>query len=176
MPFWLQPFADNPVSTSVGLVLFAIVAALLLYGFVIVRAWFKKLLEQASFIVPHHVGIAAAGRSVAPSVYIVELGRSLVVGYSATDIQDAERVCKSRWLRKGLQGLVIQDVPAWNGKTQIAARKANAGESIRFAKAVQIYNGTLLDRSEATDPLKFVLVDRHNRRVVNIGYDQGWRL
>jgi hypothetical protein len=159
------------MSTSVDLVLFVILVALLLYGFLFARAWFKKLLEQASFMAPHHVGIAAVGRSVTPSVYVIELGRSLVVGYSATDIQDAERVCKRRWLRKGLQGLVIQDVPAWNGKTKIAARKANAGESIRFVKAVQIYNGTLLDRSEASDPLKFVLVDRHNRRVVNIGYD-----
>ena len=121
-------------------------------------------------MVPHQVGISAAGRTAPPSVYVIELGRSLVVGYAATDDQDAERVCKRRWLRKGLRSLVIEDVPAWNGKTQIAARKANASESIRFMTAVQIYKGSLLDRSEASDPLKFVFVDRHNRQVVKIGY------
>jgi hypothetical protein len=66
--------------------------------------------------------------------------------------------------------VVIEDVPVWNGKTEIAARKADASESMRFMKAVQIYNGTLLDPSEASDLLKFVLVDRNNRRVVKIGY------
>ncbi len=170
MTYWLQQFANNPISASVDFVLLAMLAALLLYGFLIVRARFKKLLEQASFMVPHHVGISAASRSASPSVYVIELGCSLVVGYSATDVQDAERVCKRRWLRRGLRGLVIEDVPAWNGKTQLAARKANASESIRLVKAVQIYNGTLLGRSEANEPLKFVLVDRHNRRVVMIGY------
>jgi len=170
MTYWPQQFADNPISTSVDLVLLAMLAALLLYGFLVVRAWFKKLLEQASFMVPHHVGISAASRSASPSVYVIELGRSLVVGYYATDVQDAERVCKRRWLRRGLRDLDIEHVPAWNGKTQIAARKANASESIRFVKAVQIYNGTLRDRSEASELLKFVLVDRHNRRVVKIGY------
>jgi hypothetical protein len=170
MTYWLQHFTDNPIGAFVDLVLLAVLAALLLYGFIIVRAWFKRLLEQASFMVPHHVGISAASRSACPSVYVIELGRSLVVGYSATDVQDAELVCKRRWLRRGLRGLVIEDVPAWNGKTQIAARKANTSESMRFVKAVQIYNGTFLDRSEASDPLKFVLVDRHNRRVVKIGY------
>jgi hypothetical protein len=37
-------------------------------------------------------------------------------------------------------------------------------------KALQIYNGTLLDPSEASDLLKFVLVDRNERRIVRIGY------
>jgi hypothetical protein len=170
MTYWPQHFTDNPIGAFVDLVLLAMLAALLLYGFFIVRAWFKKLLEQASFMVPHHVGMSAGSRSVSPSVYVIELGRSLVVGYFATDVQDAERVCKRRWLRKGLRGLVIEDIPAWNGKTRIAARKANASERIRFMKAVQIYNGTLRDRSEASDQLKFVLVDRHNRRVVKLGY------
>ena len=170
MTYWLQQLTDNPIGASVDLVLLAMLAALLLYGFIIVRGRFKKLLEQASFMVPHQVGISASGRSVSPAVYVIELEGSLVVGYLAMDAQDAERVCKRRWLRRGLRGLVIEDVPAWNGKTQIAARKANASESVRFVKAVQIYNGTFLDRSEASDPLKFVLVDRHDRRVVKIGY------
>ena len=170
MTYWLQQLTDNPIGASVDLVLLAMLAALLLYGFIIVRGRFKKLLEQASFMVPHQVGISASGRSVSPAVYVIELEGSLVVGYLAMDAQDAERVCKRRWLRRGLRGLVIEDVPAWNGKTQIAARKANTSESMRFVKAVQIYNGTFLDRSEASDPLKFVLVDRHNRRVVKIGY------
>src|ERR1035438_8030976 len=95
----------------------------MLYGFFIVRAWFKKLLEQASFMVPHHVGISAGSRSVSPSVYVIELERSLVVGYSATDVQDAERVCKKRWLRKGLRGLLVEDVPAWNGKKGLLRRR-----------------------------------------------------
>src|ERR1017187_5188605 len=170
MTYWFQQVAANPIGTSVYLISLATVAALLLYGSLIVRAWFKKLLEQASFSVHHHIGISPTGPSVSPSVYVIELGRSLVVGYYATDIKDAEQVCKGRWLRKGLQGLVIEDVPVWNGKTEIAARKADASESMRFMKAVQIYNGTLLDPSEASDLLKFVLVDRNNRRVVKIGY------
>ena len=170
MTYWLQEFTDNPMGALVDLVLLAVLAALLLYGFIIIRAWSNKLLEQASFMVPHHIGISAASRNVSASVYVIELGRSLVVGYSAAGVQDAERVCKKRWLRRGLRGLVIEDVPAWNGKTQIAAREANAGESIQFVKAVQIYNGTLLDQSEASEPLKFVLVDRQNRQVVKIGY------
>ena len=170
MTYWLQELADNPISAAVHLVLLAMLAALLLYGFLIVRAWFKKLLEQASFMVPHHVGISAGSRSVSLSVYVIELERSLVAGYSATDVHDAERVCKRRWLRKGLRDLLIEDVPAWNGKTRIAARKANASESIRFMRAVQIYNGTLTDRSEASEAPKFVLVDRDTRRLVKIGY------
>jgi hypothetical protein len=170
MAYWLQEFAANPIGASVYLILLATVASLLLYGSLIVRAWFKKLLEQASFMVPHHIGISSTGRAVSPSIFVIELGRTLVVGYSAKNIKDAERVCKRRWLRKGLQGLVIEDGPAWNGKTEIAARKADASESVRFIKAVQICNGTLLDRSEASDLLKFVLVDRNKRRIVKIGY------
>src|SRR5664279_195614 len=103
MTYWLQHFTDNPIGAFVDLVLLAMLAVLLLYGFLIVRARFKKLLEQASFMVPHHVGISAASRSASPSVYVIELGCSLVVGYSATDVQDAERVCKRRWLRRGLR-------------------------------------------------------------------------
>jgi hypothetical protein len=170
MTYWLQQVAANPIGACVYLISLATVAALLLYGSLLVRAWFKRLLEQASFMVPHHIGISPIGRSVSPSVYTIELGRALVVGYFATDIKDAEQVCKRRWLRKGLQGLVIEDAPVWNGKTEIAARRADASESIRFMKAVQIYNGTLLDRSEASDLLKFVLVDRNKRRIVKIGY------
>jgi hypothetical protein len=170
MTYWLQQLTDNPIGASVDLVLLAMLAALLLYGFIIVRTWFKKLLEQASFMVPHHVGISATGRSVSPSVYVIELGSSLVVGYFAMDFQDAERVCKRRWLRRGLRDLVIEDVPAWNGKTQIAAREADASERIRFMNAMQIYNGILLGRTDASGSLQFVLVDRNNRRVVKIGY------
>jgi hypothetical protein len=94
MTYWFQQVAANPIGTSVYLISLATVAALLLYGSLIVRAWFKKLLEQASFSVPHHIGISPTGRSVSPSVYVIELGRSLVVGYYATDIKDAEQVCK----------------------------------------------------------------------------------
>ena len=169
MTYWLQQLTDNPIGASVDLVLLAMLAALLLYGFIIVRAWFKKLLEQASFMVPHQVGISASGRSVSPSVYVIELGSSLVAGYFAVDVQDAERVCKKRWLRRGLRDMVIEDVPAWNGKTQIAAREAAASERIRFMDAMQIYNGILLSRTDASDPLQFILVDRNNRRVVKIG-------
>jgi hypothetical protein len=173
MTYWLQQLTDNPIGASVDLVLLAMLAALLLYGFIIVRAWFKKLLEQASFMVPHQVGISASGRSVSPSVYVIELielESSLVVGYFAMDVQDAERVCKRRWLRRCLRNLVIEDVPAWNGKTKIAAREADASERIRFMNAMQIYNGILLGRTDASGPLQFVLVDRNNRRVVKIGY------
>jgi hypothetical protein len=170
MTYWLQQVAANPIGASVYLILLAASAALLLYGSLIFRAWCKKLLEQASFIVPHHIGISPTGRSVSPRVYVIELGRASVVGYFATDIKDAEKVCKGRWLRRGLQDLVIEDVPVWNGKTEIAARKADASESIRFMKALQIYNRTLLDPSEASDLLKFVLVDRNERRIVKIGY------
>jgi hypothetical protein len=131
MTFWFQQVAANPMGTSVYLISVAAVAALLLCGFLVVGIWFKKLLEQASFMVPHHIGISPIGRSVSPSVYTIELGRALVAGYFATDIKDAERVCKRRWLRKGLQGLVIEDAPLWNGKTEIVARKADASESIR---------------------------------------------
>jgi hypothetical protein len=155
MTYWLQQVAANPIGASVYLISLATVAALLLNGSLIVRAWFKKLLEQASFSVPHHIGISPAGRSVSPSVYVIELGRALVLGYSVTDIKDAEQVCKGSWLRKGRQGLVIEDVPVWNGKTEIAARKADASKSIRFMKAMQIYNGTLLDRNEVSDLLEF---------------------
>jgi hypothetical protein len=170
MTYWLQQLTDNPIGASVDLVLLAMLAALLLYGFIIVRAWFKKLLEQASFMVPHQVGSSASGRSVSPTVYVIELENSLVVGYFAIDVQDAERVCKRRWLRRCLRDLVIEDVSAWNGKTQIAAREADASERIRFMNAMQIYNGILLGRTDASGPLQFVIVDRNNRRVVKIGY------
>jgi hypothetical protein len=170
MTYWLQQLTDNPIGASVDLVLLAMLAALLLYGFIIVRGRFKKLLEQASFMVPHQVGISASGRSVSPAVYVIELEGSLVVGYLAMDAQDAERVCKRRWLRRGLRNLVIEDGPAWNGITQIIAREANASERIRFMNATQIYNGISLDRIDAGDPLQFVLVDRNNRRVVKIGH------
>jgi len=170
MAYWLQEFTANPIGASVYLISLATVAALLVYGSLIIRAWFKKLLEQASFMVPHQIGISSNGRAVSPCIFVIELGCTLVVGYSAKNIKDAERVCKRRWLRKGLQGLVIEDGPAWNGKTEIAARKADASESVRFRKAMQIYNGILLDRSEASDLLKFVLVDRNKRRIVKIGY------
>ena len=170
MTYWPQQVAANPIGASAYLILFVTVAALLLYGSLIVRAWFRRILEQASFMVPHHIGVSSAGRSVSPSIYVIELGGTLVVGYSAANIKDAEHICKRRWLRKGLQGLVIEDVPAWNGRTEIAARKADASEIIRFMKAVQIYNGTLLDRGEAGGLLKFVLVDRDKRRIVKIGY------
>ena len=170
MTYWLQQVAANPIGASLYLILLAASAALLLYGSLIFRAWCKNLLEQASFMVPHHIGISPTGRSVSPRVYVIELGRASVVGYFATDIKDAEKVCKGRWLRRGLQDLVIEDVPVWNGKTEIAARKADASESIRFMKAVQIYNGTLLDPSEASELLKFILVDRNEQRIVKIGY------
>jgi hypothetical protein len=58
MTYWFQQVAANPIGTSVYLISLATVAALLLYGSLIVRAWFKKLLEQASFSVPHHIGIS----------------------------------------------------------------------------------------------------------------------
>jgi len=170
MTYWLQEFAANPIGASVYLILLATVAALLLYGALIVRTWFKKLLEQASFMAPHHIGISSTGQAVAPGIFVIELGRTLVVGYSAENIKDAERICKRRWLRKGLQDLVIEGGPAWNGKTEIAARTADASEYVRFMKAMQIYNRTLLDRSEASELLKFVLADRHKRRIVKIGY------
>ena len=170
MTYWLQQVAANSIGAFAYLILLAAVAALLLYGSLIFRAWCKKLLEQASFMVPHNIGISPTGRSVSPSIYVIELGHASVVGYFATDIKDAENICKRRWLRRGLQDLVIEDVPVWNGKTKIAARKADASESIRFMKALQKYNGTLLDPSEASDLRKFVLVDRNERRVVRIGY------
>lgn len=170
MTYWLQDLAANPIGASVYVMLLATVAALLLYGSLIVCAWFKKLLEQSSFMVPHHIGMSSTGRPVSPGIFVIELGRTLVVGYSARDIKDAERVCKRRWLRKALQGLVIEDGLVWSGKTKIAARKADASESIQFMTASQIYNGTLLHRNEVSDQLKFVLVDRNNRRVVKIGY------
>src|ERR1017187_10403172 len=135
MTYWFQQVAANPIGTSVYLISLATVAALLLYGSLIVRAWFKKLLEQASFLVPHHIGISPTGRSVSASVYVIELGNASVVGYFATDIKDAEKVCKGRWLRRGLQDLVIEDVPVWNRKTEIAARKADASERIRFMRS-----------------------------------------
>jgi hypothetical protein len=170
MTYWLQQFADNPIRASVYLMSLATVAALLLYGFLIVRAWFKKLLEQASFMVPHHIGGSSPGRSVSPGIYVIDLRYAVIVGYAAEDIKDANQVCKSGWFRKGLQGLIIDDVPVWNGKTKIAAREADASERIRFMNAMQIYNGILLGRTDASDPLQFVLVDRNNRRVVKIGY------
>ena len=170
MTYWLQELAANPIGASIYLMLLATVAALLLYGFLIVRAWVKKLLEEASFMVPHHIGMSSTGRPVSPSIFVIELGRTFVVGYSAIDIKDAERVCKRRWLRKALQGLVIEDGLVWNGKAEIAVRKADASESIQFMQALQIHNGTLLDRSEVSDLLNVVLVDRNKKRVVKIGY------
>ena len=47
MTYWLQEFTDNPMGALVDLVLLAVLAALLLYGFIIIRAWSNKLLEQA---------------------------------------------------------------------------------------------------------------------------------
>jgi hypothetical protein len=116
MTYWLQQVAANPIGASVYLILLAASAALLLYGSLIFRAWCKELLEQASFMVPHHIGISPTGRSVSPRVYVIELGRASVVGYFATDIKDAEKVCKGRWLRRGLQDLVIEDVPVLEWK------------------------------------------------------------
>jgi hypothetical protein len=86
MTYWLQRVAVNPIGASVYLILLTTVATLLLCSSFIVRAWFKKFLEQASSMVPHHIGISPIGRSVSPSIYVIELGRALVVEYSATDI------------------------------------------------------------------------------------------
>jgi hypothetical protein len=170
MAYWFQQVAANPIGASVCVILLAAAAALLLYLALIVRAWFKKQLELASFMIPHHIGASSPGRSVSPGIYVIDLRYAVIVGYAAKDIKDADQVCKSGWFRKGLQGLIIDDVPVWNGKTKIAAREADASERIRFMNAMQIYNGILLGRTDASDPLQFVLVDRNNRRVVKIGY------
>jgi hypothetical protein len=174
MTYWFLQAAANAAGPFVWAISIGVVAAPLVYVAFMVRAWIKRLLEQASFMVPHHIGISSVGRSASPGIYVIVLRRGVIVGYAATDIKDADHVCKMSWLRRSLKALFVDDVPVWNGITEIAAREADPSERIRFIKALQIYNGSSLGEREASELFKFVLVDRSKRRVVKIGYGSGF--
>jgi len=139
-----------------------------LYATQTVRVWLKRLSEQAAFMIPHHIGVFSEGRSISPGLFVIELRRTMVVGF-ATDIKDADQVCKMIWLRNALKNLIIDDAQVWNGKTEITAREAAASERVRFMNAMQNSDRVLLDRIEAGDLLNFVMVDRDRRRLVKIG-------
>jgi hypothetical protein len=157
------------MSAFVCVVSLGAAALVVLYAIRPVRASLKRLSEQAAFMIPHHVGVFSQGRSIAPGLFVIELKRTMIVGY-ATDIKDADQVCQMRWLRNALKGLIIDDAQVWNGKTEITAREAAAGERIRFMNAMQNSDGILLDRTEANALPNFVMVDRDRRRLVKIGY------
>jgi hypothetical protein len=169
MTDWMRDAATNPTSAFVCVMSLAAAALVVLYATQTVRASLKRLSEQAASMVPHHIGVFSESRSISPRLFVIELRRTLVVGY-ATDIKDADQVCKASWLRNGLKSLIIDDSQVWNGKTEIAAREAAASETIRFMNAMQNSDRILLDRIEAGDQLNFVMVDRDRRRIVKIGY------
>jgi hypothetical protein len=169
MTDWMRGAATNPVSACVCVMSLGAAALVLLYAIQTVRESLRRLSEQAASMVPHHVGVFSESRPISPSLFVIELGRTLVVGY-ATDIKDADHVCKMSWLRNGLKSLIIDDNQVWKGKTEIAAREAAASERIRFMNAMGNSDGILLDRIEADDQLNFVMVDRDRRRLVKIGY------
>jgi hypothetical protein len=168
MTDWMRDAATNPTSAFVCVMSLAAAAIVVLYATQTVRASLKRLSEQAASMVPHHIGVFSESRSISPRLFVIELRRTLVVGF-ATDIKDADQVCKMSWLRNGLKSLIIDDNQVWNGKTEIAAREAAASERIRFMNAMQNSDGILLDRIEAGDQLNFVMVDRDRRRIVKIG-------
>jgi hypothetical protein len=169
MTYWMQGAATNPISAFVCVIALGAAALVVLNATQTVRPWLNRLSEQAAFMIPHHIGASSEGRSIAPGLFVIELRRTMVVGY-ATDIKDADQVCQMSWLRDALKRLIIDDAQVWNGKTEITAREAAASERIRFMNAMQNSDGILLDRTEASALLNFVMVDRDRRRLVKIGY------
>ena len=168
MTYWMQGAATNPISPFVCVIALGAAAMVVLYATQTVRVWLKRLSEQAAFMIPHHIGVFSEGRSISPGLFVIELRRTMVVGF-ATDIKDADQVCKMIWLRNALKNLIIDDAQVWNGKTEITAREAAASERVRFMNAMQNSDRVLLDRIEAGDLLNFVMVDRDRRRLVKIG-------
>ena len=165
MTYWLREAATN---VFVGVIVLGAAASAVLYVALTIRGWLKRLLEQAAFMIPHHVGTFSSGRSRSPGLFVIELRPTFVVWY-AKDLKDAKQVSKGSWLRKGLRSLIIDGAPVWNGQIEIAVREADASERNRFMNAMQRYDGILLDRSEAGASLNFVLADRDKRRLVKIG-------
>lgn len=168
MTYWMQGAAANPTSAFVCVTVLGTAALVVLKATQTVRPWLKKLSDQAAFMIPHHIGSSSEGRSIAPGVFVIELRRTMVVGYAA-DIKDADQVCQMNWLRDALKRLIIDDAQVWNGKTEITAREAAASEKIRFMNAMQNRDGILLDLIEASALLNFVMVDRDRQRLVRIG-------
>jgi len=168
MTYWMQGAATNPITAFVWVIALGAAARVVLYVTQTVRAWLKRLSEQAAFMIPHHIGVFSEGRSISPELFVVELRRTIVVWY-ATDIKDADQVCKMSWLRNALKSLIIDDAQVWNGKTEMTVRAAAASERVRFANAMQNSDRILLDRIGAGDLPNFVMVDRDRRRLVKIG-------
>jgi hypothetical protein len=168
MTDWMRDAATNPISAFVCVMSLGAAALIVLYATKTVRASLKRL-SEAAFMVPHHIGVFSESRPISPSLFVIELGRALVVEY-ATDIKDADQVCQMSWLRNALKSLMIDDARVWNGKTEFTAREAAASERIRFMNAMQNSDGISLDRTEARDLLNFVMVDRDRRRLVKVGY------
>jgi hypothetical protein len=164
---WIRDAAT--ISAFVCVMSLGAAALVVRYAIQPVRASLKRLSEQAAFMTPHHIGASSEGRSIAPRLFVIELRRTMVVGYG-TDIKDADQVCQTSWLCNALKRLIIGDAQVWNGKTEVTAREAAASERIRFMNATQNRDGILLDRTEASALLNFVMVDRDRRRLVKIGY------
>lgn len=169
MTYWMQGAPTNSISTFVWVIILGATALVVLYATQTVRAWLKRVSEQAAFMIPHHIGVFSDGRSISPGLFVVELGRTIVIWYAA-DFKDADQVCRMSWLRNALKSLIIDDAHVWNGKTKMTVRAAVASERVRFVNAMQNSDRILLDRiGGAGDPLNFVMVDRDGRRLVKIG-------
>src|ERR1700724_3068988 len=124
MTYWLREAATK---VFVGVIVLGAAASAVLYVGLTIRGWLERLLEQAAFMIPHHVGTFSSGRSRSPGLFVIELGPPFVVWY-AKDLKDAKQVSKGSWLREGLRSLIIDDAPVWNGKIEIAVREADASE------------------------------------------------
>ena len=72
---------------------------------------------------------------VLPSVFTLEIGGTPTLVFEAQNLREAQELCREQWLKGDLTEARSNQVPLWDGKTKLRARRATPSEIALFAEA-----------------------------------------